>query len=68
MDDCLRSLVKKQCALFPTSQSFDLRTLFKECVDGNELDDFIHPKLLHALGTITQSGQRSKSHKMLYDQ
>ena len=33
-------------------------------------DDFIHPKLLHALGTITQSGyeaQHSKSHKMLCD-
>ena len=59
VDGCLnelKSLVKEQCILFPTSQSFDFRTLFKECVDGNELDAFKNSKVLHALGTITQSG------------
>ena len=62
----LRLLIKDQCTILPTSQSFDFRILF----NGNEslLDTYMHPSLVQFLGKVTQSAtEKGKSHTTLYD-
>ena len=61
-----RLLIKDQCTILPTSQSFDFRILF----NGNEslLDTFMHPSLVQFLGKVTQSAtEKGKSNTTLHD-